>query len=170
MLCEICHKNEATVDLTRIVDGEIKKMTLCAGCAAQKKPDIQSPITLTDILFGLGTSAAGETSPPDESCPQCHMRLSDFRKTSQLGCAACYETFARELAPMFKSIHRGIQHVGKIPRREKMRVEIRVMEQQLRGAVAEQKFEEAARLRDHIRAMRDRDTKQNLRKEMPRES
>lgn len=154
MICESCQVNQASVDFTQIVNGETKKLQLCAECAAEKKIDVHGPLSLTDILFGLGNTTEDAAPGPDEACPNCHMRRSDFRKTTQLGCPVCYETFADDLAPMFRSMHRDIRHAGKIPRSEQFNVELQSLEEQLGEAVERQDFEEAARLRDAVRELR----------------
>ena len=40
MLCQNCHKNEATVHLTQIVDGKVAKFHLCEACAEKKGVDV----------------------------------------------------------------------------------------------------------------------------------
>lgn len=154
MICQSCQVNPATGDFTQIVDGETKKLQLCAECAAEKKIDVHGPLSLTDILFGLGDNQEQAPSATEETCPHCHMRKSDFRKTSQFGCPACYETFAGELEPMFRSMHRDVRHVGKVPAAARLGVELESMQRQLDEAVERQDFEEAARLRDAVRELR----------------
>ncbi len=56
MLCEICKVEEATVHLTQVIDGSIKKLHLCEQCAQNSGFDLQGPISITDILLGMGGS------------------------------------------------------------------------------------------------------------------
>ena len=88
----------------------------------------------------------------ERKCPSCHMRSSDFRKTSRLGCATCYRTFAGELAPILEDMHRGDRHTGKVPRNAAV-IREEELRLQLEEAVAAQRFEEAARIRDAIREL-----------------
>jgi protein arginine kinase activator len=89
------------------------------------------------------------------------MKQSDFKKNGRLGCPACYSAFEEELAPMLKAMHRQVRHVGKVPPHspppeagatdnaaERVR-----LQRLLDAAVAREAFEEAARLRDQIRAL-----------------
>lgn len=157
MLCEHCSEREATVHLTQVIEGEVRKLHLCEQCAAESGFDVHGTMSVTDILLGMG----GEISAPaasemiERSCPVCHMRRSDFKKTGQFGCPSCYETFADELKPLLKAIHRGEQHTGKVPAREGVRVRMSAqlarLQQALDQAVADEKYEEAASLRDQIR-------------------
>lgn len=154
MKCEICKKNEAAVHFKQVHDGEVKEMYLCEECAAQKGFDIQSPMPLADLLFGVGVQHEIETAGGDKECPACHMRGSDFRKTSRLGCSVCYETFSDELMPFLAGMHKSCRHVGKVPAGEKVAAEITSLQKTLEEAVASQNFEEAARLRDLISELR----------------
>lgn len=154
MLCEMCHKKEATVHLTQVINNTVKKVHLCEECAAKSGVDIHSPISITDLLLGLSASAE------DRACPQCHLRRSDFKKTGRLGCPRCYEAFEAELTPLIKSMHRGTRHVGKAPVRSTSRgdpaVELQELEEQLRQAIAAENYERAAQLRDRIKECRAR--------------
>jgi len=89
------------------------------------------------------------------------MRRADFKKTGRLGCADCYEAFSGELLPLIKAMHRADQHAGKVPERERARVrqtaEVEELRQALERAVAAEKYEEAARLRDLLQRRRARD-------------
>ena len=156
MLCEKCGDRQATVHLTEIIEGQVRKIHLCEECAEQGGMNIQEPSSIPDLLLSLGVKTdlpAGE----DTSCPVCHMRRSDFRKTSRLGCPVCYETFRADLEVLLGSLHRGTAHVGKAPPAvatapEAPPPDVSELQRQLDFAVKSEKFEEAARLRDLIRA------------------
>ena len=53
MLCNICHKNEATVHLTEIIDNQITELHLCEECARQKGAQMEQHFGLADLLAGL---------------------------------------------------------------------------------------------------------------------
>lgn len=159
MLCEKCHDKDATVHLTQVVDGEVKKLHFCEECAAESGFDIQGPVSITDILLGMGgeePTAALRAS--DRVCPSCGMKRADFKKSGRLGCPVCYDTFADELNSLVKAMHRSDQHMGKVPRRESVRArmtaEMGILQKALAEAVAGENFEEAARVRDEIQRCR----------------
>lgn len=158
MLCEVCQENEAAVHLTQVVDGNVRKLHLCQGCASQSGLNIDSALSLTDVLFGLGAAEEKEPGGPEKTCPACHMRRADFRKTARLGCPACYDTFADELASLLTGMHRGTTHTGKIPHNTARALveakSLSALQDQLDTAIREEKYEEAARLRDLIRKLR----------------
>ena len=155
MKCEICKAGEATVHFKQVCNGSVKELYACEKCAAQNGFDAQSPLSMTDLLFGT-RDQADKAPAPEKTCPVCGMRRRDFRKTQRLGCAACYETFAEELAPLLRAMQKGCRHVGKVPAGEMVSAEVAALQQALEKAVAAQDFEEAAQLRDRIRARKGR--------------
>ena len=157
MLCEVCQQNQASVHLTQVVDGAVKKLHLCESCARESGVDLQNPVSIADLLLGLG-QAAGSEEKSDKSCPACHMKQSDFRKTGRLGCPLCYEAFSEELGPLIRAMHRRDQHVGRIPKGQAVRIrraaELNRLQKAMDEAVAREDFEEAARLRDQVQRLR----------------
>jgi protein arginine kinase activator len=153
MLCESCGERDATIHLTQMVDGAVKELHMCEDCAEQSGLNVHGPLSLTDMLFGMGMPSEAASGVPDKSCPHCHMRRSDFKKTSRLGCPACYEAFAEELTPLLAAVHKGTHHIGKIPAGaiHEPPAEIVALQKQLSEAVAGERYEDAARLRDLIR-------------------
>lgn len=164
MFCESCKQREATVHLTQVVDDSVKKIHLCEECAAQKGLDIHAPVSISDLLLGLGKAvepAAEAPAASERACPRCHMRPADFKKTGRLGCPDCYEAFTVELGPLIKGMHRSEQHTGKMPGPvtdapppPPAGADVGALQRALDHAVAAENFEEAARLRDRIQAAR----------------
>ena len=52
---------------------------------------------------------------PGDPCHACWMRPDDYKRTGRLGCAVCYDAFARQLAPLIRDMHPGVSHAGKVP-------------------------------------------------------
>ncbi|MGE4490388.1 MAG: UvrB/UvrC motif-containing protein [Kiritimatiellales bacterium] len=159
MKCDLCDK-EAVVHLTQVVNGEMKEVHLCEEHAKAQGIDVNSPISITDILMGLNQQA--KPSQPGEltlSCPKCGMARDEFRKSGRLGCPECYRTFMAELTAAVKAMHHSTQHLGKIPAREGMQTRLKSqiarLQKELDEAVAREDFEKAAELRDQIKAARD---------------
>ncbi len=162
MLCNVCKDNEATVHLTQMIEGKIKKVDLCEPCSKSKGFDDPTGFSLADLLLGLG--AAQESEPlaasPDLSCPQCGHTQADFKKSGRLGCPRCYEIFSEGLESLLKSMHKGTKHVGKIPlglrENRTMKERLKTLQGKLEAAVSREDFESAAMLRDEIRRTNDR--------------
>ena len=150
MKCQFCNKSEATVLVKQVIDGDVREFSVCAACA--EEAGITAPLSVTDFLFGMQAPKADENDS-GRSCPSCHMRSSDFNKTSRLGCAECYETFADMLAPIIDDMHKGTEHCGRVPASEKLRADAVLLNRELDAAVERQDFERAAELRDQIQAI-----------------
>lgn len=152
MECQICQQREATVHIKQVHDGSAREVHVCAECAAQHGFEGVSPGELTDFIFGVGVPQEDGRTPADgKCCPGCGFTGRDFKKTSRLGCMKCYEAFADDVQPMVTSMHRGDQHVGKVPAGERRQYDILRLEQEMAAAVQAQDFELAAKCRDRIR-------------------
>jgi len=168
MMCEMCGKKQASTFLTLMVNDKVKKMHLCAACASESGLDGTHPISITDVLLGLGGTKETSAEPSHKTCPRCHMRIADFKKTSRLGCQACYEAFAVELDPLLDAMHKGKQHVGKMPARlpepSPALARLATLKESLDAAVQAENYEEAARLRDQMRECSEKPVRRQSKK------
>jgi protein arginine kinase activator len=162
MLCSVCQKNEAKVHLTQIVDDKMQKIDLCEECSKAKGVTDPAGFSLADLMLGLGASQETETPTPTKpgelTCPGCGLSQSDFKKSGRFGCPQCYSTFAESLSAMLKTMHKGLRHAGKVPSALRVRREptdaLKQLNRRLEKAVESENFEEAALLRDQIRALK----------------
>jgi protein arginine kinase activator len=160
MKCQFC-PNPATVHLTEILDKKKGEMHLCESCARERNLIADTPQALNiPALLQLMLAkmpAPARQSAPDAVCPECGTPYAHFRAQGRLGCPHDYEVFRSLLAPLIEKVHNHVgRHVGKVPRRHRRRMQMahRVeLEAQLKTAVAAERYEEAARLRDSIRAL-----------------
>lgn len=160
MICEQCKKDEATVHLTQVVEGDVKKLHFCESCAKDSGVDTKSGSSITDFFLGSGdtpnATAAVEAGQEVVAlvCPHCNLSRVDFKRGGRLGCMHCYEIFRAELEPLVQAMHHADRHIGKCPSRMSKSVLMEEalfrLQEELARAVAGEKFEEAARLRDEI--------------------
>jgi len=165
MKCDICSKNDATVHLTEIVNGEMTKMHLCEGCARKKGAEMEEHFGLSDLLAGLADLDMNVKPKTDKksACPNCGLTYQDFKKVGRLGCGDCYATFENLLTPLLKRVHGSVQHSGKIPSKipkvTKSVKSVKPMDQvqklrvKLQQAIDLEEFEQAAKIRDRIRQL-----------------
>ena len=161
MICQLCGQEEASLRMTRTVNGQKQTLALCPQCAAQSAWQTKQASSLWDSLFESflpGSSlfaypAPAKTPSAPLVCPGCGETESQLQETGLLGCAHCYETFAALLDPVFGRLHGhrthpvrpGPQAAGKgRDKREDLR-------HKLAQAIECEAYEEAARLRDEIR-------------------
>lgn len=154
MKCEMCHNHDATVHFKQVVDGRVQEVWICRGCAESQGLNLESPQSLTDFFFGASVESQPVPPDKDHACPVCAMKLSDFRRLSRLGCRQCYPTFQEDVETALNQLQDGDRHLGKIPVRERISVEIAQLEDALASAIQAQQFEDAARIRDELRDIR----------------
>jgi protein arginine kinase activator len=94
---------------------------------------------------------------PGLKCATCGLTQEDFKKTGRLGCAQCWETFEQGLGSLLKAMHKSDHHVGKVPSKAAHTVaiteQIKTLNTALQKAVSAENYEEAARIRDQVRAL-----------------
>lgn len=154
MKCQRCSK-QATTHITEVLgDGRYEEAHLCEEC--RKK-------YLTEV--GSKPKAAPASEPADAAepavagpvCPNCGLSYTEFRNQGRFGCGHDYDAFKAELLPLLEGIHGELRHVGKAPRRlpklQSAEVELSALRRDLARLVTEEKYEEAARVRDRIRQL-----------------
>ncbi|MCL6633831.1 MAG: UvrB/UvrC motif-containing protein [Alicyclobacillus herbarius] len=163
MLCQRCQQRPASVQFTKIVNGQKSVQHLCEQCAREQGNFFAAPMQALDFNHLLSGLLNMESSPGyapaqvQARCSNCGMTYQQFTKVGRLGCPTCYESFAARLEPLLKRIQNGTEHIGKIPihagKQVQLRKNLERLRQQLKQAVAFEHFEEAARLRDEIRSL-----------------
>lgn len=175
MECQECQKRHATLHFSQTINGEKKEVHVCEICAKEKGymtyPG-EDMYTLHNLLAGLFNFEQGpmKQTPQQEGmslksdlqCPHCSMTFSHFKKVGKFGCATCYETFSSRLDPIFRRVHSGnTKHHGKIPTRKgehlHTRKKIAAYKDELEQLIDKEEFEEAAIVRDKIRALESSD-------------
>lgn len=155
--CDLCD-NPATVHLTQIVNNQIHKLDLCESCAAAKGVTDPTGFSLADLLV-KGGPGDGPVEDVGVVCEKCGFTQKDFKRLGRLGCPSCYERFTPLLEPVLANMHKGVSHLGKVPARALARRSfqdrINELETKLQDAVKEENYEEAARFRDAIQAIRE---------------
>lgn len=162
MKCDFCDK-KATVFLTQLVEGQMKKVCLCDPCAKERGVTDPTGFSLADLLLGgvpvgPGSGASGKAPPPaaggGRKCPTCGFSLDDLRRVRRFGCSDCYAAFSDEVSQMVRGMHQGTSHVGKVPA-GLMALHVRhqrieELRSRLDQAIASESYEEAAGIRDEI--------------------
>lgn len=166
MLCQECRKNEATIHIVKQADGKQTELNLCEQCA-RKKEELEVSFEPQFSLHKLFASMLNQSlrdsrraqQAVDTQCPTCGLTFSQFSQIGRLGCSDCFEAFEEQLKPLLRRIHAGCSHTGKVPVRIQGRVktvrELDQLKDDLQLKVSNEEFEEAAILRDRIRALEE---------------
>ncbi len=167
MFCDICGKNAATVHLTEIIDNQMNELHLCEECARKKSEEMEQQFGLSDLLAGMAElgKPVKEKEAVHAKCANCGLTYADFKKIGRLGCGECYDAFRKYLGPLLKRIHGSNQHVGKIPGKSARVVkpktnDLQDLRTKLQLAVEAEAFEEAAKIRDQIKEIEQKQAKE----------
>lgn len=165
MLCQNCGKNNANTHIKTMVNGDTKEFYICTECASSLGYNkmFNSSIFNTfntdfdGFLGGFLTKGIAGTpiANSGRKCSFCQISLDDIMNKGKAGCASCYDEFYDRLLPSIKRLHGNVAHTGKVPRsagtKAKTVRELEDLKAQLQKAVDEQKYENAAVLRDKIK-------------------
>ena len=170
MKCEKCNENEATFFYEETINGKTRSYHLCHDCAEKMRaageihmemPDFDTPFAAFPNFFGdLFALPENHGRRERKTCPGCGATWQDIVALGKARCPECYNTFADELDATVRSMHGNVTHTGRAP--QKLRAahqkenELATLKAQLKTAIEEEKFEEAAALRDKIHALEEK--------------
>lgn len=153
---------------------------LCEQCASEVGISIQPSAPVNEIikqvmLQGMGGVPQARGPVAVSVCPACKMTFGEFKQGGLLGCAMCYATFEPQLGPLIERAHEGgTAHTGKAPKRAlsgakpiaqappaakpddllaRRNQKLRELRKELENAVASERYEQAAKLRDEMRKL-----------------
>lgn len=147
MLCTKCGKYEATTHYKSIINGKVTKEYLCPKCA--KEIDMTS-FYFPNIFSSLIDSGVKEYNVKRCSC--CGSSFEDIKATGFAGCSECYSTFKQEISPSLNLMHGHTKHIN-VNLENKATSLLQTKKQELQKAILEERFEDAAKLRDEIKDM-----------------
>ena len=159
MLCEKCGKMEATTHIRSVVNGVVSETHFCSHCAASNGYNEIKGNNLSQMLSSMfGDTVSLQKSAQVTRCGCCGSTFSDIAKSGKCGCPDCYTTFYEQLLPYFKRVHGSVKHIGKrpnhVPLAEKTVEEtVTALRLQLNQLVREEKYEQAAVVRDKIKKL-----------------
>jgi protein arginine kinase activator len=177
MLCEKCNSNEATIHYTEVINGVKNEHHLCSECAKDVDLGYYSELfdgefpfanLIKGILSGSGLGQKNEDVNPLSQvvCTKCGMTYEEFTKEGRFGCAECYNVFGPLIVDNIKKIQGSSSHTGKRPSSSvqgnavhetgKPENRLEILQQQLQNALKIEEYEEAARIRDEIKLLRER--------------
>lgn len=156
MICERCHNIEATVHLTEIIKDVRSEVHLCESCA--REIGFSSKIS---GISSLMTVSSGDFTDADGSvCPLCGTDDLEISESGRAGCPFCYTVFDSA----FNVLCGDAVYNGSVPLKRSEAVRERPsaavpressslesLKRDLDTAVSDERYEEAARIRDLIR-------------------
>lgn len=161
MHCQQCHKNFASIRYAEVVDGQVTDQHLCSECLDKRKFAVKAGFEFTKpspfMRKEKESAARGSALFPMPVCPTCDRDFNTIRSSGLVGCADCYDTFCEQLTPVLTELHGAAEHHGKIPTQDDARARVRqdleAKRALLKRSLKAERYEEAALLRDEIKAI-----------------
>ena len=179
MLCDNCGKREANVRYSENINGRKKELNLCEECSHKlgiDQMDFSMPIDFSNFFEGFMDNFGSSEFVPmlnelkTLKCNSCGYTFDDIANTGRLGCKDCYSVFEDRLDPILKRIQGSNKHVGrigkiidsKIDNKNARNIEEKVkqpisekekLENELKEAIKEERYEDAAKIRDEIKKL-----------------
>lgn len=98
----------------------------------------------------------------DKFCPKCGMTAEEYRRTGLWGCAECYRVFREEICASLRKLQGKVRHTGKAPAQSTEKNYARLLrrrrlKEELETAIREERYDDAERLQEELRALRGED-------------
>ena len=162
MLCENCGKREANVRYSENINGVKKEMHLCEECS--QKLGISSKMDFSTPEFMPLLNEVKQLT-----CDSCGSTFDDIINTGRYGCANCYDVFEDRMDPILKKLQGSNRHNGrlgkisdnkknfendkKVNKENKTENKLEKLQEDLKIAIKEERYEDAAKIRDEIKKM-----------------
>ncbi len=148
MKCDKCGKYNATTHIKQVVNGVVYETNLCHYCAKSETADNG----FSGILASLLGESLSKPAQAAKRCSLCNSSFNDIAHSGKAGCPECYKTFKQELLPYLKRVHGSTKHQGSTPSCEKWgKNTLEELRDELARLVAEERYEQAAVIRDKIK-------------------
>lgn len=171
MKCSHCHSNDANTHIKQVINGKREELFLCDKCARELGVMDSfniDPFSIDSFLgdsffgnlLGAGVSALNSLTGIDR-CTSCGSSFNDIINSGKVGCADCYNKFEDKLSPSIEKLHGKAKHIGKMvtytvendDKAPNPISEIDSLKADLKLAIQEQRFEDAAVIRDKIKGI-----------------
>ena len=156
MLCTNCKKENASFFFSQTINGVKNSVALCKNCSAK----------LSNSSVGAGifepfymTNQSSPYQNQNKKCSLCGLEFADIKKLGKVGCSECYNSFSSELNEIIKQIHGNAKHQGRPPDakpdiQNPSKSDEEVLREELNQAIISENYEEAAIIRDKIKALK----------------
>ena len=168
MLCSNCSAKDANFHYKYMKNGNITELHLCSECAKEL-----GYIKNNDQMFNFSNFFGdffsvpkfSGAAPESASCSNCGTNFDSIRKTGFVGCEKCYDFFARPIEVMLSKLQPSTVHKGKLSGADGKKIErentLKSLKDELKRAIIDEKYEQAAVLRDKIREIEDKGENNN---------
>lgn len=162
MICDICGKHEASVFIRRIMDKNIKELSVCVSCAQEhhlygNDQELNSSLNTVfeNILSHAHNREAVRKGKCRPVCPACGTSLEQVQKEGRIGCPMCFFYFRDTVLKKIGAVNSELFYLGNLPEQletfSDVRVPVQHLQKELEKAVESENYELAAYFRDRIK-------------------
>ena len=184
MMCDNCGKRNANVRYSENINGRKKELNLCEECSNKLgigQMDFSMPIDFSSFFGGFMDDFTTTAFMPMINeikalkCNSCGYTFDDISNTGKLGCKDCYDVFEDRIDSIIKRIQGANHHVGRIgkaidkkienkinnnketeeKKEEKSESKLEQLQKELKQAIMDERYEDAARIRDEIKKLEE---------------
>ena len=157
MLCDKCGK-PATYHRVRVVNGFRTEEHLCSDCLSIERGTMPFEVASVGEFFFFSSSLGRKRRKTVYICPNCGYTSQQFLETGKLGCSECYKAMKSIVDPVIsRMIGDPDDDIGKISLRKGDKSdslpkasELDSLKEQLKFAVDQERYEDAAKLKKQI--------------------
>jgi protein arginine kinase activator len=163
-ICQDCGEREARIRYTEVRRGGKEARYLCAACSLERGlvlDGVEGELLDTRAIWASVVSrlSPGREQEASLACPACSWTYARFEDEGRLACPDCYQTFMGDMTRLLSEYHGADRHRGKVPydigRRIDLRRRVLGVKERIQIAIGEERFEDAARLRDEMRDLEE---------------
>jgi len=154
--CPISNKpcpHAKNINFSQLVNGEVENLNICQLCMIQKDHTLIPP-KLTKLLDLIENVYENK----NKKCSNCGIKFEEIIKSQRFGCDNCYKIFREQSIIIFKKCQFENKHIGKIPStwekeflKQNASIQIALLKEEMRNAVFQEKYEEAAAIQNKIK-------------------
>ncbi|MFQ5847474.1 MAG: UvrB/UvrC motif-containing protein [Candidatus Methylomirabilales bacterium] len=159
MKCERCHERDEEIHLLKVAEGgSLRSLRLCHPCAEREQQGktarlLGSGTPFFLVQFQADPAPAVDPSGDEDRCPVCGLTADGVEREEHLPCPDCPESFGHlteEILFRLQDLPAGSVSGQGV---ETVYDELSRLQRRMREAVAAERFEEAAGLREAIRRL-----------------
>ena len=181
MLCDNCGKREADVRYSENINVVKKELHLCDICSEKLGITQEMSFNLPTFDFSNFFSGFFEdfgepkfmpllNEVKQQKCDSCGTIFEDIINTGKYGCPNCYDVFQDKMDPILKRLQGANRHTGRLGKVSDNHIKfeekendtkqnnsnnkdrkLEKLENDLKQAIKEERYEDAAKLRDEIK-------------------
>lgn len=160
MKCDGCKKNEATLVLHMIANGQVATRSLCMDCAKKAHEEMaQAFSTMGMTLSGMDELGAAapreELHVPRMICAACRTAYENIDHDTVFGCPQCYQAFHERVVSYLSGLKGPEQRPETVQAisMEPVPMTENDLKEQLSEALKAEDYEQAASLRDRLKEL-----------------